>query len=207
MVMAAGMAMTMAPATESVMGALPRDKAGVGSAVNDTTRQVGGAIGVALIGSAVSSVYSQPDRRGWRAGSNFHDEAIGHAQASLGSAQRVGAELGVRSRRTSSAAPTRSSSTPWRSACGSRWAWWLFAALMVWKFLPARAAAPSTTSRSLVAESSAESEPEAWPASRRERHCGTPRHGGARRRRLTRSHTWFVRDFDTHDNAHCGTRG
>ena len=57
MLMAAGMGMTMAPATESVMGSLPREKAGVGSAVNDTTRQVGGALGVAIIGSAVSSVY------------------------------------------------------------------------------------------------------------------------------------------------------
>ena len=50
--------MTMAPATESVMGSLPRSKAGVGSAVNDTTRQVGGALGVAIIGSVVSSAYA-----------------------------------------------------------------------------------------------------------------------------------------------------
>ena len=57
-VMAAGMGMTMAPATESVMGALPREKAGVGSAVNDTTRQVGGALGVAIIGSVVSGAYA-----------------------------------------------------------------------------------------------------------------------------------------------------
>ena len=57
-VMAAGMGMTMAPATESVMGSLPREKAGVGSAVNDTTRQMGGALGVAVIGSVVSSVYA-----------------------------------------------------------------------------------------------------------------------------------------------------
>lgn len=56
-VMALGMALTMAPATESIMGALPRDKAGVGSAVNDTTRQVGGALGVAVIGSLFSSHY------------------------------------------------------------------------------------------------------------------------------------------------------
>ena len=56
--MAVGMGLTMAPATESVMGALPRDKAGVGSAVNDTTRQMGGALGVAIIGSVVSSIYA-----------------------------------------------------------------------------------------------------------------------------------------------------
>jgi EmrB/QacA subfamily drug resistance transporter len=58
MIMAAGMGLTMAPATESIMGSLPRAKAGVGSAVNDTTRQVGGALGVAIVGSVMSSVYS-----------------------------------------------------------------------------------------------------------------------------------------------------
>ncbi|HEY8545769.1 MAG TPA: MFS transporter, partial [Acidimicrobiales bacterium] len=57
MLFASGMANTMAPATESIMGSLPREKAGVGSAVNDTTRQVGGAIGVALIGSLLASRY------------------------------------------------------------------------------------------------------------------------------------------------------
>ena len=56
--MALGMALVMAPATESVMGSLPRAKAGVGSAVNDTTRQMGGALGVAVIGSLVASVYA-----------------------------------------------------------------------------------------------------------------------------------------------------
>jgi len=47
----AGMGFTAAPATESIMGSLPPGKAGVGSAVNDTTRQTGGALGVAVIGS------------------------------------------------------------------------------------------------------------------------------------------------------------
>ena len=57
MLMASGMALTMAPATESIMGSLPLAKAGVGSAVNDTTRQVGGALGVAVVGSVLSSIY------------------------------------------------------------------------------------------------------------------------------------------------------
>ena len=56
-IMAAGLGLVMAPATDSVMGSLPLAKAGVGSAVNDTTRQVGGAMGVAIIGSVLSSVY------------------------------------------------------------------------------------------------------------------------------------------------------
>jgi EmrB/QacA subfamily drug resistance transporter len=53
-----GMGLTMAPATESIMGSLPRAKAGVGSAMNDTTRQVGGALGVAVLGSVLSSSYT-----------------------------------------------------------------------------------------------------------------------------------------------------
>lgn len=52
-----GLGATTAPATESIMGSLPVDKAGIGSAVNDTTRELGGTLGVAVIGSVFSSVY------------------------------------------------------------------------------------------------------------------------------------------------------
>ncbi len=57
MIMGVGMGNVMSPATESIMGSLPREKAGVGSAMNDTTRQVGGAVGVAVLGSILSSHY------------------------------------------------------------------------------------------------------------------------------------------------------
>ena len=57
MLLGLGMGNVMAPATDSIMGSLPRAKAGVGSAVNDTTRQTGGAIGVAVLGSLLSSRY------------------------------------------------------------------------------------------------------------------------------------------------------
>ena len=56
--LAVGMGNVMAPATDSIMGSLPRAKAGVGSAVNDTTRQMGGAVGVALLGSLMASRFS-----------------------------------------------------------------------------------------------------------------------------------------------------
>jgi len=52
-----GMAIAMAPATESIMGSLPPERAGVGSAVNDTTREVGGALGVAVLGSLTNAAY------------------------------------------------------------------------------------------------------------------------------------------------------
>jgi EmrB/QacA subfamily drug resistance transporter len=53
-----GLGLTIAPATEAIMGSLPADKAGVGSAVNDTTRELGGTLGVAIAGSIFASVYS-----------------------------------------------------------------------------------------------------------------------------------------------------
>jgi EmrB/QacA subfamily drug resistance transporter len=52
-----GMGLTVAPATESIMGSVPMAKAGVGSAMNDTTRQIGGALGVAVLGSILASGY------------------------------------------------------------------------------------------------------------------------------------------------------
>src|SRR3954470_23467640 len=55
--MGVGMANVMPPATESIMAALPREKAGVGSAVSNTIRQLGGALGVAALGAVISSVY------------------------------------------------------------------------------------------------------------------------------------------------------
>lgn len=57
MTIAIGLGLTTGPATESIMGALPADKAGVGSAVNDTTRELGGTLGVAVVGSVFATVY------------------------------------------------------------------------------------------------------------------------------------------------------
>lgn len=53
-----GLGLTTAPATEAIMGSLSPDKAGIGSAVNDTTRELGGTLGVAIAGSIFASVYS-----------------------------------------------------------------------------------------------------------------------------------------------------
>ena len=56
--LALSMGWIMGPATDSVMGAVSDDKAGVASAMNDVTRQVAGALGVAVVGSLVTSLYS-----------------------------------------------------------------------------------------------------------------------------------------------------
>ena len=53
-----GMGFTTAPATESIMGAVPEANAGVGSGVNDTARELGGTLGVAVIGSVFASLYA-----------------------------------------------------------------------------------------------------------------------------------------------------
>ena len=57
-VMGLGMANVMAPATDAVMAAVPESHAGVGSALNDTVRQIGGALGVGIFGSILSSIYA-----------------------------------------------------------------------------------------------------------------------------------------------------
>jgi len=56
-VLAVAMANVMAPGTSAVMGAVPEAKAGVGSAMNDLLRQLGGALGVAIIGSVINTAY------------------------------------------------------------------------------------------------------------------------------------------------------
>jgi EmrB/QacA subfamily drug resistance transporter len=83
-----GMGLVMAPATASIMEALPRSKAGVGSAVNDTTRQVGGAMGVAVVGSLFAA--------GYRSAIDAHAAGLGLTAHAVDQArQSVGAALAV----------------------------------------------------------------------------------------------------------------
>ena len=91
--MATGMALTMAPSTDAIMGSLPLAKAGVGSAVNDTTRQVGGAVGVAVVGSVFTSVYAAHLADGVR-GDPIPPPALDTAQEGIGNAFAVAVRLG-----------------------------------------------------------------------------------------------------------------
>ena len=158
-VMAVGMGMTMAPATESVMGSLPRAKAGVGSAINDTTRQVGGALGVAVIGSVVTSVYSQ---RILDLGGVFGlvgpQETI--AESSLGGAQQVAVSLGGQADAFVQAA---NDSFVDAMSIGLRVGAVVivFAAVMAWRFLPSHATSPHPVA---VVDPAAGSGPLAAPA-------------------------------------------
>jgi len=85
----AGMGLTSAPATESIMGAVSVAKAGVGSAMNDMTRELGSTLGVAVVGSVFASLYVS--RLTGAAAHALPAAAIAHAKESVGAAyQTVG---------------------------------------------------------------------------------------------------------------------
>jgi hypothetical protein len=96
--MGGGLGLVNAPATEAIMGALPPAKAGIGSAVNDTTRELGGTLGVAIIGSLFASVYSS------RLGELLAGSAV-PANAQLIARDSVGAGIEVARRAGEQAGP------------------------------------------------------------------------------------------------------
>lgn len=86
-----GMGLTMTPSTEVITETLPADKQGVASAINDTSRELGGALGVALLGSVLSSGYRsaiEPRLAG------LPDELAGPASEGIGTALAVAAGAG-----------------------------------------------------------------------------------------------------------------
>ncbi len=83
-----GMGLTMAPSTTMVMDSIPHDKAGVGSATNDASREVGGAFGIAIVGSAVNEIYQR--RMVVPEGLESHSSVVSE---SFPAAIRIGGEL------------------------------------------------------------------------------------------------------------------
>jgi EmrB/QacA subfamily drug resistance transporter len=84
-VTAGGMGLTTAPATEAIMGVVPKEKAGIGSAVNDATRELGGTLGVAVIGSVFTSIYGHAIVTS-RAVTALGPEVVARAKESVGAA-------------------------------------------------------------------------------------------------------------------------
>ena len=80
----------MAPATDSVMGSVPPAKAGVASAMNDVTRQVGGALGVAIVGSLIGTIYTS---RIGDAAAALPPTVRAPVESSIGGANAVAARL------------------------------------------------------------------------------------------------------------------
>jgi EmrB/QacA subfamily drug resistance transporter len=91
LVMPLGMALTMSPLTASIMSAVPLGRAGVGSAMNDTTRELGGALGVAVLGSVLASRFAS---RMGDAVSGLSAEAAGLARSGLAGGLSVAREAG-----------------------------------------------------------------------------------------------------------------
>src|SRR5207247_8410631 len=87
----AGMVLAGAPATTAIVASLPREKQGVASAINDVSRELGGALGIAVLGSILNTAY--------RSGVDEHTAALptalaDKARGSLGAAQAIGHRLG-----------------------------------------------------------------------------------------------------------------
>ncbi len=135
----AGMAMLMPPSSQHIVGSLPLHKAGVGSAVNDVTREVGGALGIALAGSVTATIY--------RAHADFVDR-IGDAQAREAALGSIGQALGVGKRALASGAITPPQFEQLRTSAASAFvsgtsiSFWvlsgvlLFAAVVIPRFIP-----------------------------------------------------------------------
>lgn len=85
-----GMSFTAAPATSEIMASVPLNKAGVGSAVNDTTRELGGALGIALLGSIANTAYRGSIDLG---GLQVPDAVRSAAEESIGGARVVAARV------------------------------------------------------------------------------------------------------------------
>ncbi|WP_040699125.1 MFS transporter [Nocardia vinacea] len=97
MFMGLGMGLISTPATESIMLVLPASRAGVGSAVNDATRELGSTLGVAVIGSVFSSIF----------GSRLLDSAFAATGKAAEAADSVPVAFGIAVRNPSLLTPAQ----------------------------------------------------------------------------------------------------
>tara|TARA_R110001606_G_scaffold98249_1_gene217103 strand:+ start:8900 stop:10477 length:1578 start_codon:yes stop_codon:yes gene_type:complete len=89
-----GMTFVMTPATNMMMAAVPKNRSGMGSAINDTTRELGGALGIAVLGSMISSGFSTHIAK---APAVLPEALRTTAESSLAAALSVAQELGIQS--------------------------------------------------------------------------------------------------------------
>jgi EmrB/QacA subfamily drug resistance transporter len=134
-----GMSLAMSPATESIMGSLPKAKAGIGSAMNDVVREVGGTLGVAVLGSVLASSYGNGMDS---AVHGLPKDAAEAASDSVGGAHDVAAQIGgdaaVHLTQVANQSFVDAMSTTATLAAGVA----LAGALIAAAFLPARARTP-----------------------------------------------------------------
>jgi EmrB/QacA subfamily drug resistance transporter len=92
-IMGAGMGLVMAPASTTIMTTVPAHQAGAGSAINDTIREVGGALGIAIVGSLSAAVFrSRLDTV--LLGHHAPSQVVHAATGSIAAADAVGAHVG-----------------------------------------------------------------------------------------------------------------
>jgi EmrB/QacA subfamily drug resistance transporter len=141
LLLASGMALTMTPLTTLIMTAVPLRQAGVGSAMNDTTRELGGALGVAILGSLVTSTYTSSIGPAV-AGLSAPQQAA--AESGLTGAMAVAGELGDRGASLVAAAEQAFVDGLTTASLGGA-AVVLFAAVAAWRLLPRQHAAAAAT--------------------------------------------------------------
>jgi hypothetical protein len=91
--MGAGMGLVMAPASTTIMTTVPARQAGAGSAINDTIREVGGALGIAIVGSLAENVYRS--KLGSALAAAHVPQPVAHlATSSVAAADIVGKHVG-----------------------------------------------------------------------------------------------------------------
>lgn len=79
--------LSLSPCTDTIMGAFPESELGVGGGVNDTALELGGALGIAILGSVLATTYK--DDLADTAGGRLPAEALDVAKDSIGGAQAV----------------------------------------------------------------------------------------------------------------------
>ena len=116
LLLASGLACVTSPATEAVMGSVTREKAGVASAVNDTAREVGGTLGVAVVGSVFASLYG-PKILDNLAGLPIPKEGLDAAESSMAAALIVAERAPEAGRGLIVAAARNAFMNGWTTAC------------------------------------------------------------------------------------------
>jgi EmrB/QacA subfamily drug resistance transporter len=161
MLMGFGLGSAVTPATESILGSLPREKAGVGSAVNDTTREVGGTLGVAVLGSIMASVYGgriADALSGTPLPAALRTAASESLAAALQIGERVGGRVGAGIATTAQSAFVHAFQIGSVVTGGVA----LLGAAIAFLFLPARSAEPTERSEAEEISITIAEEPDRW---------------------------------------------
>lgn len=144
-----GMGLTMTPSTEAITSALPDERQGVASAINDTTREVGSALGIALLGAILAADYRDAIRPLL---SSFPAQTVDIAGEGIARAYGLAADVGGADAGTLSAAAREAFVDGWANSM------WMGAAAMAGLFVlvvligPLKPASPRSTEAPLSVE-------------------------------------------------------